>query len=119
MLNKVAQKKPVKAGRNTKSVKALGNKKDSGSETGCSSDEVEVVSPTKKKVKTEPVTHQEILNFFNNEPVTSFRSIITLNIKKWSVLESLRPFEDYNDLVSGLLPTANFLFDSKIKELHF
>jgi len=97
---------PVRNVRNSK-------KNDTDNADSTDGSDVEVRSPTRKNEKNEPVTKKEILDFFNNDSVTSFRSIMNkkfniMNNKKWSVLENLRPFTDFDDLVCILCESFSY-----------
>ena len=59
-------------------------------------------SDDEKTVLAKPLktSEDEILDLFNNAPISNFKSLVNISQKNWDLLNSLRPFLNYSNLVS-------------------
>lgn len=59
-------------------------------------------SDDEKTVLAKPLktSEDEILDLFNNAPISNFKSLVNISQKKWELLNSLKPYSNYSNLVS-------------------
>jgi len=57
-------------------------------------------SDDEKTVLAKPLktSEDEILDLFNNAPISNFKSLVNISQKKWELLNSLKPYSNYSNL---------------------